>query len=98
MHIDLEAGALVMVPNDARHVPLRGVLGQVIGKGIEGRYRVQLDIEFDSNTLTGQVIELALELGMVMGQDFVIIPKHNHAMVLKAKRAYNERGESLKDY
>ena len=35
---------------------------------------------------------------MVMGQYFVIIPKHNHAMVLKAKRAYNEREESLKDF
>ena len=84
MPIDLEAGALAMLPNDSRHVPLRGVLGQINGKGIEGRYRVQLDIEFDSNTFTGQFIELALELGMVMGQDFIIIPKHNRAMVLKA--------------
>ena len=44
--IDLEAGALVMVPHDSRYEPLRGVLGQIIGKGIECRYRVQLDIEF----------------------------------------------------
>ena len=33
--IDLEAGPLVMVPDDSRHQPLRGVLGQIIGKGIE---------------------------------------------------------------
>ncbi len=45
-------GALVMVPNDSRHIPLRGVLGQIVGEGIGGRYRVQLDADVAGDVLS----------------------------------------------
>ena len=63
-------GALVMVPNDSRHVPLRGALGQIVGEGIDGRYRVQLDVGVTDDVLTNQLVELAFDLGMFLGQDY----------------------------
>ena len=87
-------GALVMVPNDSRHVPLRGALGQIVGEGIDGRYRVQLDVGVTDDVLTNQLVELAFDLGMFLGQDCTVIPKDNRLMVLKAKRAYKDSGIS----
>ena len=47
---------------------------------------MQLDHESTGDELTDQIVELAFELGMIMGDDFVVIPKDNRTMVLKAKR------------
>ena len=94
---DLLPGALVMIPNNSRHFGLRGILGQIIGKGLKGRYRVQLAPQPNRDVLTCQLVELAFELGMIM-DDFVVIPKSNYAMVLKANKAYKEMGTSQKDF
>jgi flagellar motor protein MotB len=95
--IDLLPGALVMIPNNSRHYGLRGILGQIIGTGLKGRYRVQLAPQPNRDVLTCQLVELAFELGMIM-DDFVVIPKSNYAMVLKANKAYKEMGTSQKDF
>ncbi len=94
MPIDLLPGALVMIPNNSRHIGLRGILGQIISAG---RFRIQLAPQLSRDALTCQLIELAYELGMIV-DDFVVIHKSNYAMVLKAKKAYMEMGMFQKDF
>ncbi len=62
-------GALVMAPNNYRHIPLRGVLGQIVGEGIGGRHRIQLHVDANGDALTEQLDCLAFELGMFVGPD-----------------------------
>ncbi len=86
-----------MIPDDSRHIPLRGVLGHIVGEGIQGRHTVQLNVDTAAaDELTAQLVEMAFEIGLYIGPNCVVIPTHNRLMVLKAKRAYKDRGVSSK--